>query len=41
MPTDYVSDYEDLVGLVPEVETKVIAAPSKVKVAKPTVAEVK
>ena len=44
MPTYYVEDYEEVTGLKPEgspVETKVIAAPEKVKVAPAKVAEVK
>ena len=45
MPTDYVSDYEEVTGLKPDgtplVETKVVTAPAKPKVAPATVAETK
>ena len=39
MPTDYVSDYEELTGL--HVETKVISAPAGTSVKPATTAEVK
>ena len=39
MPTDYVSDYEELFGL--QVETKVISAPDDKTVKPATTAEVK
>ncbi len=47
MPTDYVSDYEEVTGkkredaFPAEVETKVVVAPVEVEVVPATVAEVK
>ena len=41
MPTDYVSDYEELTGKSRVIETKVIAAPDETPVFMATEAEVK
>lgn len=40
MPTDFVSDYDQVTKVTPEVSTKVVAAPVETPVTPVTVAEV-